>query len=99
MLFLLPCVCVCLFLPLGLGSDSHTQYHLDTLRLLSAEQVSAQIARAHAAQRGWARTSFAQRQSFMRSLKAWVVRDMEGIVAVACRDTGKTRESGRGVVW
>ena len=28
----------------------------------------------------------------MRSLKEWVMKDMDGIVRVACRDTGKTRK-------
>ena len=51
------------------------------------------IQRADAAQPKWAGTSFATRKSLLRSLKAWVLRDMEGIVAVAKRDTGKTRGS------
>ncbi|KAK8849768.1 hypothetical protein IAR55_005104 [Kwoniella newhampshirensis] len=70
--------------------DPATGYHLLTLPLLSAEEVSAQIAKAHVAHPEWAQTSFAQRISFLRSVKAWVLRDMEGIVRVACRDTGKT---------
>ncbi|WVR07962.1 hypothetical protein IAU60_005005 [Kwoniella sp. DSM 27419] len=70
--------------------DPSTGYHLLTLPLLSADEVSNQITRAHAAQPKWAKTTFAQRISFLRSLKAWVLRDMEGIVRVACRDTGKT---------
>lgn len=74
----------------------YRQYHIDTVPLLTADEVAAQIHRAKLAQRQWARTSFAQRQSFLRSLKAWVLRDMEGIVRVACRDTGKTSESGYG---
>lgn len=75
------------------------QFHLTTLPLLTAEEVSEQILRAHNAQPRWAKTTWAQRQSFLRSLKAWVLDDMEGIVRVACRDTGKTSEwacSGRG---
>ena len=70
------------------------QFHLTTLPLLTAEEVSEQILRAHNAQPEWAKTSSAQRQSFLRSLKAWVLEDMEGIVRVACRDTGKTSEWG-----
>ncbi|WVW87035.1 hypothetical protein I302_109091 [Kwoniella bestiolae CBS 10118] len=70
--------------------DPSTGYHLLTLPLLSASEVSNQIIKAHSAQKGWAQTTFAQRISFLRSLKAWVLRDMEGIVRVACRDTGKT---------
>ncbi|WWC65740.1 uncharacterized protein I303_108362 [Kwoniella dejecticola CBS 10117] len=70
--------------------DPSTGYHLLTIPLLSASEVSDQITKAHSAQPEWAQTTFAQRISFLRSLKAWVLRDMEGIVRVACRDTGKT---------
>ncbi|WWC73787.1 uncharacterized protein I206_107759 [Kwoniella pini CBS 10737] len=70
--------------------DPSTGYHLLTLPLLSAAEVSDQIAKANSAQPRWAQTTFAQRISFLRSLKAWVLKDMESIVRVACRDTGKT---------
>lgn len=63
-----------------------------TLPLLSAADVAQQIQRADNAQPTWAQTTFAQRQSFLRSLKAWILRDMDDIVDVACRDTGKIRE-------
>lgn len=66
-----------------------------TLPLLSATDVAQQIERADNAQPTWAATTFAQRQSFLRSLKAWILRDMDGIVDVACRDTGKIRESAK----
>ncbi|WVF68391.1 hypothetical protein IAT40_003156 [Kwoniella sp. CBS 6097] len=70
--------------------DPSTAYHLTTLPLLSAEEISSHIEKADIAQRKWSKTSFAQRISFLRSIKAWVLKDMEGIVRVACRDTGKT---------
>ncbi|KAK6908563.1 meiotic Sister-Chromatid recombination aldehyde dehydrogenase [Kwoniella mangroviensis CBS 8886] len=70
--------------------DPSTGYHLLTLPLLSASEVSDQVIKAQSAQKGWAKTTFAQRISFLRSLKAWVLRDIEDIVRVACRDTGKT---------
>ena len=78
---------------------AHAQYHLTTLPLLTKDEVAAQVQRAHDAQPRWAATSFAQRQMLMRSLKAWVLRDMEVILDVACRDTGKTREALLCVAW
>lgn len=68
------------------------QYHLDTIPLLSSEEITAQIQKAHEAQPSWKQTSFQQRQHVLRSLRSWILRDMEAICRVACRDTGKTRE-------
>ncbi len=76
----------------------HTQYLLETLPLLSAAEVAEQIETAHRASKSWAKTTFAQRKMFLQSLKAWVLRDMDGIVRVACRDTGKTSGWG-GLGW
>ncbi|GMK56335.1 hypothetical protein CspeluHIS016_0301750 [Cutaneotrichosporon spelunceum] len=71
--------------------DPSSGEHIETRRLPSAEDIARQVARADAAQPKWARTTFAQRASVLRSIKAWILRDMDSIVAVACRDTGKTR--------
>ncbi|CAD6581237.1 MAG: Meiotic Sister-Chromatid recombination aldehyde dehydrogenase, partial [Tremellales sp. Tagirdzhanova-0007] len=70
--------------------DPSTSFFLTALPLLSAAEIASQIKCAHDAQPDWARTSVAVRKSFLRSLKQWVMRDMDGIVRVACRDTGKT---------
>jgi hypothetical protein len=71
--------------------DPSSGEHIETRRLPTAEDIARQVARADAAQPKWARTTFAQRASVLRSIKAWILRDMDSIVAVACRDTGKTR--------
>ncbi|BEJ11711.1 hypothetical protein CspHIS471_0201710 [Cutaneotrichosporon sp. HIS471] len=71
--------------------DPSSGEHIETRRLPSADDIARQVARADAAQPKWARTTFAQRASVLRSIKAWILRDMDSIVAVACRDTGKTR--------
>ncbi|TXT12996.1 hypothetical protein VHUM_01397 [Vanrija humicola] len=71
--------------------DPSTGTHIATLKLDSSAAVAAKVAAADGAQRAWAKTSFAQRKSLLRSLKAWILRDMDAIVDVACRDTGKTR--------
>ena len=68
-----------------------SQYHLATISLLTGPEIQEQIKRAHAAQPAWKQTTFAQRKLLLSSLRAWVLRDMDAICRVACRDTGKTR--------
>ncbi|EAL18834.1 hypothetical protein CNBI0950 [Cryptococcus deneoformans B-3501A] len=70
--------------------DPSTGYHLNTLPLHTAEEVSLQISKANSAFFAWSRTTFAQRRHFLRNVRGWVLRDMDYIVQVACRDTGKT---------
>jgi acyl-CoA reductase-like NAD-dependent aldehyde dehydrogenase len=72
--------------------SSDRQYHLATIPLLTGPEIQEQIKRAHSAQLGWKQTTFAQRKLVLSSLRAWVLRDMDAICRVACRDTGKTRE-------
>jgi len=72
--------------------DPSTGTHIATIPLRTAAGVRDQVAAADSAQPGWAKSSFAQRKSVLRSIKAWILRDMEDIVNVAVRDTGKTRE-------
>jgi acyl-CoA reductase-like NAD-dependent aldehyde dehydrogenase len=72
--------------------DPATGMHLQTLPMPTVGDVRRTVTAADAAQPAWAKTSFAQRKSVLRSIKAWVMRDMEDIVNVACRDTGKTRK-------
>lgn len=71
--------------------DPSTGMFISTRQLLSADGVAEQVQRADLAQRQWSKSSFAKRCSVLRSIKAWVLRDMDVIVDVACRDTGKTR--------
>lgn len=68
-----------------------SQYHLATIPLLTGRKIQEQIKRAHLAQPAWKQTTFAQRKLLLSSLRAWVLRDMDAICRVACRDTGKTR--------
>ncbi|WVQ77511.1 hypothetical protein IAR50_007197 [Cryptococcus sp. DSM 104548] len=70
--------------------DPSTGYHLTTLPLLSAEEVAAQISSAHRASPALRATPFSTRRRFLRGIRDWVLRDMNAIVRVACRDTGKT---------
>lgn len=67
------------------------QYHLTTIPLLSKSEIQAQMQKAHDAQPAWRQTTFAERKQVLSSLRSWVLRDMDAICRVACRDTGKTR--------
>jgi acyl-CoA reductase-like NAD-dependent aldehyde dehydrogenase len=70
------------------------QYHIETIQLPTAEELSATIERAHAAFPSYKKTTFAQRRRLMRTLKAWFLENMEDIVRVGVRDTGKTGSFG-----
>lgn len=49
------------------------------------------ISKAAAAQRPWARTTFAQRRRVLKTLLKFVLDNQETIARVACLDSGKTR--------
>lgn len=70
--------------------DPATGYVLGRVPADTATSISDKIARAQAAQRAWRTSSFAQRRRVLRTMMAWIQRDMEGIARIACRDTGKT---------
>lgn len=67
-----------------------TGAHLATIPSHSAEQISAKIAAAEAAQPAWAETTWAQRRRVMYTILSWLLRDVGAITRVCCRDTGKT---------
>lgn len=77
----------------GLGLTFH-QYHIETIQLPTTEELAATIERAHAAFPDYKKTTIAQRRRLMRTLKAWFLENMEDIVRVGVRDTGKTGSYG-----
>ncbi|MCB9753732.1 MAG: aldehyde dehydrogenase family protein [Myxococcales bacterium] len=56
-------------------------------------EVRAAIARARAAQREWARSSFAARRRVLQAISDALLADLDGVVARIVRDSGKTREN------
>lgn len=70
--------------------DPATGYVLGTVPADSPETIRTKIARAADAQRAWRTSSMAQRRLVLRTLHAWIQRDLEPIARIACRDTGKT---------
>ncbi len=66
------------------------QYHLGTLPLPSRTELDASIRAAHAAYAVHRRTTFAQRRRMLRCFKGWLLRDLQTVIRVGARDTGKT---------
>lgn len=73
--------------------DPATGLHLDTMLTDTVDEIEAKINSAEAAQAVWRESTFADRKRVIRSLKKWLVDNQEACARVACRDTGKTRES------
>lgn len=72
-----------------------TGAHLATIPAHSGPEIADKIAAAEQAQVAWASTSWAQRRQVMYSLLSWLLRDVEAITKVCCRDTGKTSQCSR----
>lgn len=63
---------------------------LGEMPALSAADVNVLIEKGHAAQRQWAKSSFAQRRQLLRVMQRCIVENAETIATVACRESGKT---------
>ncbi|CDZ97964.1 Vacuolar H-ATPase V1 sector, subunit G [Phaffia rhodozyma] len=72
--------------------DPSTNYHLATISSDTSASIDAKVRAADNAQKAWAQTTLDDRRVVMRSLLAWLVdeKNMERIVRVGVRDTGKT---------
>lgn len=73
--------------------DPSTSMHLGTFAADSEADIDAKIERAGRAQVKWAQTTFGERRRVIRTLMKWLVDNQDVAARVACRDTGKTRES------
>lgn len=70
--------------------DPATGYVLARVPADKPDTIHAKIGRACAAQREWRTSSFATRRMLLKTMHAWIQRDLEPIARIACRDTGKT---------
>ena len=70
--------------------DPATGYVLDNFPADTPASIHEKVGRAVAAQTAWATSTFAQRRRVLRTMHAWIQRDLEPIARMACRDTGKT---------
>lgn len=67
-----------------------TGQFLGKFKSSSREDIDNAILNSKTAQRQWSKTSFAQRRQVLKTLNEFICDNQEGIVRVACRDSGKT---------
>jgi len=73
--------------------DPATGLHLGTVAVDTGEDIKDKILKAKDAQLNWKLTTFTQRRRVIRTLLKWLVDNQDACARIACRDTGKTRES------
>jgi acyl-CoA reductase-like NAD-dependent aldehyde dehydrogenase len=80
--------------------DPATKEPLGEVRVDTAADVEAAVARAKAAQKEWRKSSFEERRNVLRQLMAYTVEHKGAICADIQRDSGKTRENALlGEIW
>lgn len=80
--------------------DPATRERLGLVRVDTAGDVEAAVARAQAAQKQWRKTSFEERREVLRKLMAYTVEHKDEICLTIQRDSGKTRENALlGEIW
>jgi acyl-CoA reductase-like NAD-dependent aldehyde dehydrogenase len=80
--------------------DPATGEPLGSVRVDSAADVDAAVARAKVAQRAWGQTSFAERRRVLKAILAYTVEHKDEICAEVQRASGKTRENALvGEIW
>ena len=70
--------------------DPATGYLLASVSADTPDTIDSKISRAAEAQRAWKNSSFEERRQCLRTMLAWIQRDLDIIARIACRDTGKT---------
>ncbi|KAJ9658655.1 Meiotic Sister-Chromatid recombination aldehyde dehydrogenase [Neophaeococcomyces mojaviensis] len=63
----------------------------ECIRPATSADIDRAIASAEEAQRGWAKTTFAQRKKLLKTLLQYVIDHQEDIVVACCLDSGKTK--------
>jgi acyl-CoA reductase-like NAD-dependent aldehyde dehydrogenase len=71
--------------------DPCTMQDLGVVKAFSAAEVQEAIDRGKAAQAHWRLSSFAQRRHVMNVLSRCIIENMDAIVRVASRDSGKAK--------
>lgn len=69
--------------------DPSTGQYLGQVKAMSAQDVHEACVKAVAAQKEWAKTSFAERRRVLRTIQRYVVNHVEDICRVSSRDSGK----------
>ncbi|EIM21053.1 putative meiotic recombination-related protein [Wallemia mellicola CBS 633.66] len=71
--------------------DPSTGQFIDAIKAANEQDIKSQIQLAKAAQVEWKSSNWSRRLKVLNSLLDWVVSDIDNLVDVACRDTGKTK--------
>jgi hypothetical protein len=71
--------------------DPSTHQFLGEVIAMTKEDVHELCERAAAAQKEWAKTTFAQRRQVLRTIQKYIVHHVEDICRVASRDSGKPK--------
>ena len=71
--------------------DPSTKQYLGEVVAMTKEDVHDLCERAAAAQKTWAKTTFAQRRQVLRTIQKYVVHHVEDICRVSSRDSGKPK--------
>jgi acyl-CoA reductase-like NAD-dependent aldehyde dehydrogenase len=80
--------------------DPATRESLGTIPVDDEASVRAALARARAAQRGWADTDFATRRRVLARVRDYILDHMDELADAIVRDSGKTREHAlMGELW
>ena len=80
--------------------DPATGEHLGDVPVVGPAEVRERVERARAAQRHWARTSFAERRCVLKRILAHLVEHTDELCQMICRDAGKTLENAvLGEIW
>lgn len=80
--------------------DPATRQRLGTVLIDDAAAVAAAVARAREAQIGWAQTDFALRRRVLRRVADSILAQMDALVDLVVRDSGKTKEHAlMGEIW
>lgn len=71
--------------------DPSTLQKLGEVPAMTAKEVNEACAKAAAAQKEWAKTSFAERRQVLRTMQRYIVNHVEDICRVCTRDSGKPK--------
>lgn len=67
-----------------------TGSHLGDITADTKDSINNKVERARVAQLAWRGASWERRRRVLKTIRAWIVKDIDIIARTACRDTGKT---------
>lgn len=67
-----------------------TGAHLADIEADTPKSINEKVERAKVAQLEWRDASWERRRRVLKTIRAWIVKDIDIIARTACRDTGKT---------